>query len=62
MEYAAKAVKRAPKVGGYRIRLGDAYFKMLRYNDARKQYEWAKRLGHSAAAGRLAKVDKKLGR
>jgi hypothetical protein len=61
MGYAAKAVKRSPKTASYRILLGDAYFKLLRYGDARQQYDWAKRLGHPAAARRLEKVDKKLG-
>jgi tetratricopeptide (TPR) repeat protein len=61
MGYATKAVKRSPKTASYRILLGDAYFKLLRYADARQQYEWAKRLGHPGAARRLEKVDKKLG-
>jgi tetratricopeptide (TPR) repeat protein len=62
MGYATKAVKRSPKTASYRILLGDAYFKLLRYADARQQYEWAKRLGHPEAARRLEKVDNKLGR
>lgn len=59
--YAEKAVAAAPNSGGYRIRLGDAYFKQLRYKDAKEQYERAKSLGSSRADQRLAKVSAKVG-
>ena len=59
--FAKRAVALAPRNGGYRIRLGDAYFKVLRYKDARTQYEKAHQLGHSKAKKRTAMVDKKLG-
>lgn len=61
INYAEKAVAAAPNSGRYRIKLGDAYFKALRYNDAKKQYEKALSLGASRAAERLDKVKAKLG-
>lgn len=51
-----RAIKLSSKNGGYRIDLGDAYYKSYRYADARKQYEVAKTLGHASADSRLAKV------
>ncbi|MEM6995102.1 MAG: protein kinase [Myxococcota bacterium] len=61
VNYAEKAVGAAPKSGRYRIKLGDAYFKVLRYQDAKKQYQKAKDLGASRADERLKKVAAKLG-
>ncbi|MCA9719968.1 MAG: hypothetical protein KC468_35200, partial [Myxococcales bacterium] len=61
VKYAEKAVQVAPSNASYRIRLGDAYFKVLRYADARKAYEKAKELGSPKAASRLAKVKQQLG-
>jgi len=61
VKYAEKAVAAASKNGGYRIRLGDAYFKVLRYADAKAQYERAKELGNSRAEGRLAKLAATIG-
>ena len=49
-----------PAHADYRIRLGDAYFKAFRYQDARREYTTAQTLGSTAAAARLAKVDAKL--
>ncbi len=57
---ARKAIRLAPKRADYRIKLGDAYFKSFRYEDARTEYREAQMLGHAAATGRLAKVDAKL--
>lgn len=54
--HGEKATRLAPRNGKYRIELGDAYYKAYRYDDARKQYEAASKLGHAAAAGRLKKV------
>ncbi len=59
--YAKKAVNAAPGNANYRIKLGDAYFKILRYEDARKAYEKAKSLGSTKADGRLRKVEERLG-
>lgn len=59
--YAEKAVKAAPKNSNYRIKLGDAYFKVLRYRDALEQYEKAKSLGSSRADSRIAKAKSKIG-
>ncbi len=60
--YAEKSVNTAPKNQSYRLSLGDAYFKVLRYRDARTQYEKAKILGSRRADDRIAKVDHKTGR
>ncbi|MCY1005151.1 tetratricopeptide repeat protein [Nannocystis pusilla] len=59
--FAERAVKAEPKKGDFRIRLGDAYFKVLRYPDAKSQYDKAAELGHAKAAGRLDKVKEKIG-
>ncbi len=61
VSYAKKAVRAAPQNANYRIKLGDAYFKTLRYEDARKAYEKAKSLGSTKADGRLRKVEERLG-
>ena len=59
--HAERAVKAEPKKSDFRIRLGDAYFKVLRYPDAKTQYEKAAELGHPRAVGRLDKVKEKIG-
>jgi tetratricopeptide (TPR) repeat protein len=61
VSYGEKAVARSPRDGGHRIQLGDAYYKMHRYSEARRQYEKAGEIGHAQASGRLAKVKGKLG-
>ena len=53
---------RSPSNAKYRIRLGDAYFKLGRYSDAKTEYEKAASLGHPSADGRLAAVARKLGK
>jgi len=60
-DYAEKAVAVAPKVGSYHLKLGDAYYKLLRYGDARNAYLKAKDLGVREADERLAKLKSKLG-
>lgn len=60
-KYALEAVELAPSRGAYRIQLGDAYFKLLRYAQARKQYESAADHGDARAQERLARVRRKLG-
>ncbi|HWB77600.1 MAG TPA: serine/threonine-protein kinase [Nannocystaceae bacterium] len=59
--YAEKAVKASPANQTYRLKLGDAYYKVLRYNDALAQYEEAKKRGSSKADERITKVKAKLG-
>lgn len=59
-EFAEKAVAIAPRNGNYHMRLGDAYFRLLRYADARRAYETAKDLGVSEAVKRLARLKAKL--
>jgi serine/threonine protein kinase/tetratricopeptide (TPR) repeat protein len=59
--YAEKAVKAAPGNAGYRLKLGDAYFKVLKYRDALEQYEKAKELGSTKADARISKAKAKVG-
>ncbi|MCA9699512.1 MAG: protein kinase, partial [Myxococcales bacterium] len=59
--YAEKAVTASPKNNSYRIKLGDAYYKVLRYRDALEQYEKAKSLGASKADDRIKKAQAKIG-
>jgi len=59
--FAEKAVSAAPSQSGYRLKLGDAYFKALRYKDALAQYEEAKTRGSSQADSRIDKVRAKIG-
>ncbi|MBC8074055.1 MAG: hypothetical protein IAG13_37390, partial [Deltaproteobacteria bacterium] len=59
--YAEKAVAASPANQSYRLKLGDAYFKVLRYQDALAQYEEAKKRGSTKADDRLARVKTKLG-
>jgi tetratricopeptide (TPR) repeat protein len=59
--YAERAVKAEASNRTYRLKLGDAYFKVLRYHDALAQYEEAKRMGESRADQRITRVKSKLG-
>jgi tetratricopeptide (TPR) repeat protein len=59
--YAERAVKASPGNQSYWLKLGDAYYKVLRYKDALTQYEHAKKLGSSKADARIAKVKDKVG-
>jgi tetratricopeptide (TPR) repeat protein len=61
VQYGKRAVGVAPGRGSYRINLGDAYFKVFRYQEAKAQYRKAEELGHGEARGRLQKVAAKLG-
>jgi tetratricopeptide (TPR) repeat protein/tRNA A-37 threonylcarbamoyl transferase component Bud32 len=58
--YAKKAVRMAPRKAEYHLKLGDAWFKLFRYDDAKAEYVEAQKLGHSAATARIAKADAKL--
>jgi tetratricopeptide (TPR) repeat protein len=60
-QYAAKAVAAAPTNAAYRVRLGDAYYKVHRYAEARDAYAKAVGLGDATAQARLDKVIAKLG-
>ena len=59
--YAERAVKASPGNKSYRIKLGDAYFKALRYKDALSQYQEAKKRGSKKADGRIARAKAKTG-
>ena len=61
LHFRELAVKRAPRSAQARIALGDAYFKVLRYRDAQREYARARSMGSKGAEGRLAKVRAKLG-
>ena len=62
VRFAERAVRSAPTNASYRLKLGDALFKVLRYQDALVAYEKAKSLGSSRAQSRIDKVRAKLGR
>src|SRR5690606_21923766 len=59
--YAERAVRAASSNGNYRLKLGDAYYRVLRYQDALEQYEKAHKLGVSKAQTRIDKVKAKIG-
>ncbi len=61
VDFGERAVKRAPRNGRYRIVLGDAYFKTLAYNGAKRQYERAQELGHPKADARLEQLRNERG-
>lgn len=56
-----RVVRERPRMAEDRLRLGDAYLKVLRYHDALEQYERAHALGEDRADWRIDKVRKKLG-
>ncbi|TPV95002.1 MAG: hypothetical protein B7733_12305 [Myxococcales bacterium FL481] len=61
VQYAERAVAVAGKNKTYRLKLGDAYFLVLRYRDALTQYEKAHEMGLARAAGRIKRVKAKIG-
>ncbi len=61
VKFGEQAIRLAPGHAGYRVDLGDAYLNLLRYADARKQYEKALALGDKRAATRLQTLDAKTG-
>jgi Flp pilus assembly protein TadD len=61
LSFAKRAVTLAPRRAEYRMQLGDAYFKVLRYDDARAEYEAALDLGHARAKDALARLRSRLG-
>ncbi len=52
--YYQRAVNAAPKDGTARIALGDAFVKLGKIKDAKREYKKAKQLGHPEAAARSA--------
>ncbi len=61
VEFCERAVGRAPGNARYHIHLGDAYYKTLRFSQARTHYLKARQLGDPKAERKLAKVRAKLG-
>jgi tetratricopeptide (TPR) repeat protein len=57
VRFASRAADAAPRSARIRILLGDAHFKVLAYDAARRAYEKAQSLGSGAAEGRLARLD-----
>ena len=62
LSFAQRAVSIAPRRAEYRMQLGDAYLKVLRYDDARREYEVALRRGHRGAKAALARLQARLGK
>ncbi len=60
LKYAEKAAKRGPKSATRWLRLGDAYFKVLRYRDALAAYERADALGSPQAQNRIARAQSRV--
>ena len=56
-----RVVRARPRNAEHRLRLGDAYLKVLRHRDALAQYERALALGESRAGWRIEKVRRVLG-
>ncbi|MGH1346740.1 MAG: protein kinase domain-containing protein [Nannocystales bacterium] len=61
VNYARKATRHAPRVAAGHMELGDALYKVHRYDDAREAYSAAKKLGARGAAKALARIDAMLG-
>jgi CheY-like chemotaxis protein/tetratricopeptide (TPR) repeat protein len=62
VRFARLAADRGKPSGRRFIALGDAYYKVLRYSDAKAAYERALQLGTKTATGRIEKVRSKLAR
>jgi tetratricopeptide (TPR) repeat protein len=58
--FARRATTLAPRKSGLQIKLGDAYFKVYRYAEARQAYERARELGSKAAKSRLERLSSKV--
>ncbi|MEM6991319.1 MAG: protein kinase [Myxococcota bacterium] len=61
LQYAKRAVAAAPKNGRYRKLLGDALVKVVRYADAKAEYDRAVTLGYAPALKARARLDARLG-
>lgn len=64
LDYARRATRLAPRVAKHLILTGDAYFKMLRYDQALASYEKARALNprDEAVQGRIDRVHAKVGK
>ena len=64
LDYARRASRLAPKNPKYLVETGDAYFKLLRYDEALASYEKAGTLAPQDAAiqSRLDRVRAKMGK
>ncbi|HEY0135309.1 MAG TPA: tetratricopeptide repeat protein, partial [Nannocystis sp.] len=61
VQFAELAVEAAPQSRASNLKLGDAYYNVLRYRDALKHYEKAQELGEESAQGRIDKVKARIG-
>ncbi len=61
LQYAQKATRVAPRSAAAHLELGDAYFKVHRYDETRREYERAAELGHGGAAKALQRLDRRVG-
>ncbi len=61
VQFAELAVEAAPGSRASNLKLGDAYYNVLRYRDALKHYEKALELGEANAQGRIEKVKARIG-
>jgi tetratricopeptide (TPR) repeat protein len=57
VRFATRAADAAPRSARIHILLGDAHFKVLAYDAARRAYERAAQLGSSTAPSRLSRLD-----
>jgi tetratricopeptide (TPR) repeat protein len=63
LDYGRRAARLLPKVPKYHVVVGDAYFKLLRYDDARAAYQHALQLAPNdeGIKARLGRVKARLG-
>jgi tetratricopeptide (TPR) repeat protein len=62
VQFAELAVEAAPRSKASHLKLGDAYYNVLRYRDALEHYIKARDLGEASAEGRIVKVTARLGK
>jgi tetratricopeptide (TPR) repeat protein len=62
VKFAKRAVRRSPRSADLHLLLGDAHFKVYEYADARRAYDKAKSLGHPDAAGRIRRLEDRIGK
>ncbi len=62
VQFAELAVEAAPQSKACHLKLGDAYYNVLRYRDALEHYEKARDLGETTAERRIEKVTARLGK
>jgi hypothetical protein len=61
VQYAELAVEASPLSRASNLKLGDAYYNVLRYRDALRHYKKAQDLGETSAQGRIDKVTARIG-